>query len=121
MNESTFAGQYLATWTEPDPVRRRARLEEVWAPDGRMVVSSTGTTLHGIDEIDRHVAMVHDQNIAGRGLTFRYDQTSVAGDAVLLRSAVALPDGTVATRGVDVIFQDPAGRVTTAYMFMGID
>lgn len=93
----------------------------MWAADGRMVISSIGTTLQGVDEIDAHIAHVHDQNITGRGLRFAYDQHAEAADALLLRSSMLAPDGDVVGRGVDVVFRDADGLVHTVYMFMGID
>jgi hypothetical protein len=117
---SEFDQQYLETWTEPDPDRRRANIERVWSADGRMVVSSRGTTVQGVDAIAAHIAGVHEQNIVGRKLRFVYDQHVEADEALLLRWSMLAPDGSVAGRGVDVIFRDADGLVQTAYMFMGI-
>jgi len=116
-----FDRQYLETWTEPDPERRRANLERMWSPDGRMVVSSIDVTLRGVDEIAAHIARVHEQNIAERGLRFVYDQHVEADDALLLRWSMLAPDGSAVGRGVDLVFRDADGRVQTVYMFMGID
>jgi hypothetical protein len=118
---SDFDRQYLQTWTEPDPQRRRAQIERVWSPDGRLVVSSIGLTVTGIDEIATHIGRVHEQNIVGRGLRFVYDQHMEADDALLLRWSMLAPDGAVVGRGVDVVFRDTDGLVQTVYMFMGID
>ncbi|PZS36671.1 MAG: polyketide cyclase [Pseudonocardiales bacterium] len=118
---SEFSRQYLETWTEPDPERRRANLERMWSADGRMVVSSIGVTPCGIDEIAAHIARVHEQNIAGRGLRFVYDQDVEADDALLLRWSMLASDDSAVGRGVDVVFRDADGRVQTVYMFMGID
>jgi SnoaL-like domain len=118
---SEFDRQYLETWTEPDPERRRANIERLWAPDGRMVISPIGASVHGIDEITAHIARVHEQNIVGRGLRFAYDQHAEAQEALLLRWSMLAPDGGVVGRGVDVVFRDADGMVQTVYMFMGID
>jgi hypothetical protein len=118
---SDFDRQYLETWTEPDPQRRRANIERLWSADGRMVVSSIGLTVEGIDEIGAHIARVHDQNIVARGLRFVYDQHVEADDALLLRWSMLAPDGIVVGRGVDVIFRDVDGLAQTVYMFMGVD
>ncbi|MFV0451907.1 MAG: hypothetical protein ACK5LS_06640 [Propioniciclava sp.] len=42
-----FRQNYLSTWTDPDPEQRRRLIENVWAPDGTLVVSSPGITLRG--------------------------------------------------------------------------
>ncbi|MGI8903869.1 MAG: nuclear transport factor 2 family protein [Solirubrobacteraceae bacterium] len=118
---SEFDRQYLETWTEPDPQRRRANIERLWSADGRMVISSIGLTVSGIDEIAAHVARVHEQNIVERGLRFVYDQHAEAEDALLLRWSMLAPDDGIAGRGVDVLFRNADGLVQTVYMFMGID
>ena len=118
---SEFDRHYLETWTEPNPDRRRANIERMWSPDGRLVVSSIGVTFRGVVEIAEHVAGVHEQNIAERGLRFVYDQHAEADDALLLRWSMLAPDGSAVGRGVDVVFRDADGRVQTVYMFMGIN
>jgi len=116
-----FDQQYLQTWTEPDPDRRRANIERMWSADGRMVISPIGVTVQGVDEIAAHIAQVHEQNIAERGLRFVYDQDAEADDALLLRWSMLTPDGSAVGRGVDVVFREADGLVQTVYMFMGID
>lgn len=116
-----FNRQYLETWTEPDPERRRANIERMWAADGRMVVSSLGATVEGIDDIAAHITRVHDEHIAGNGLSFRYDQHIENADALLLRWSMVAPDDSVVARGVEVLFRDPAGLVETVYMFPGVE
>jgi hypothetical protein len=118
---SEFDQQYLETWTEPDLQQRQANIERLWAPGGRMVISPIDVTLQGTGEISEHVARVYEQNIAGRGLRFAYDQHAEAGEALLLRWSMLAPDGSVAGRGVDMVFRDADGLVETVYMFMGID
>lgn len=85
------------------------------------MVSSLGISLVGTEAITEHIARVHDDLIAGKGLRFSYDQHLESGDALLLRWSMAAPDGSVVGRGADVIFRDGDGAVTTAYMFMGMD
>jgi hypothetical protein len=116
-----FQDDYLATWTEPDPEARRRRIEKVWAPDGHLVVSSLGATVEGVDAITAHIAHVHDDLIAGKGLVFRYDQQVEAPGSVLLRWSMLAPTGTVVGRGADIVFRDDAGRAQTVHMFMGVD
>lgn len=113
--------RYLQTWTEPDPKLRRANIERIWAADGRLVVSSLGLTIDGTENIAAHITRVHDDLIADKGLRFTYDQHIQANDALLLRWSMLTPSGQAAGRGVDLLFRDPNGRVTTAYMFMGVN
>ncbi|GAA3593114.1 hypothetical protein GCM10022198_16240 [Klugiella xanthotipulae] len=113
--------QYLETWTETDPERRRLLIEQVWAAEGRLVVSSIGLTLNGVEEIAAHIGRVHEQNIVARGLRFVYDQHIEAGDALLLRWSMLSAEGNAVGRGVDLVFRDAEGRVQTVYMFMGVN
>lgn len=80
-----------------------------------------GMTVQGVDKIAAHVAYIHDQYLVGQGLSFAYDQHAEAGEALLLRWSMLTPDGSTAARGVDVVFRDADGLITTAYAFMGID
>ncbi|RRD03728.1 nuclear transport factor 2 family protein [Arachnia propionica] len=116
-----FADEYLRTWTEPDQQHRNALIEQIWAPDGVMSVSSLGITITGVADIAAHITRVHDDMIAGKGLRFVYDQEVASGDATLLRWSMLTPQGEVAGRGVDVVFRDTDGKVTAVHMFMGID
>ncbi|HOY79381.1 MAG TPA: nuclear transport factor 2 family protein [Hyphomonadaceae bacterium] len=115
-----FQEIYLSTWTEPDPEQRRSVIEAVWAPEGRLVISPAGMTLNGTEEISTHIARVHADMIAGKQLTFSYDQQLAADDATLLRWSMTAPSGDVVGRGVDVVFRNADGQVTTLYMFMGV-
>lgn len=122
MSTSTdFETEYLRTWTEADPTRRREVIESVWRPDGRMSVSSLDITVEGVDEIAAHIGRVHDELIAQKGLRFVYDQRIDSGDATLLRWSIQAATGDVVGRGADVVFRDEKGRVATAYMFMDVD
>ncbi|GAA5156473.1 hypothetical protein GCM10023321_32260 [Pseudonocardia eucalypti] len=117
---TAFQNDYLTTWTEPDPEQRRRNIERVWVPDGRLAVSSLGITIEGVGDINAHVSRVHDDLIAGKGLTFTYDQHIESDDSLLLRWSMLAPSGDVVGRGVDVVFRSPDGRVQTVYMFMGV-
>ena len=44
-----------------------------------------------------------------------------SGDALLLRWSMTAPSGDVVGRGVDTVFRDVDGKVTHAYMFMGVN
>ena len=84
-------------------------------------VSSLGITLDGRADIAAHIARVHDDLIAGKGLAFSYDQAVQSGEALLLRWSMRAPSGDVVGRGADVVLRDADGRFETVYMFMGVD
>jgi hypothetical protein len=124
MSETTtekFDQEFLETWTATDPAARRAAIERVWAPDGRMVVSPVGATLEGFDQIEAFVAKVAAENIVEKGLEFVYDQRQEADDALMLRWSMLAPGGEAVGRGVEVLFRDADGKVKTAYVFLGVD
>jgi hypothetical protein len=118
---SAFQNDYLSTWTEPDAENRRRNIDQMWAPAGRLVVSSLGITVEGVADIAAHITRVHDDMIAGKGLVFVYDQHAEAGDCLLLRWSLLAPSGDVAGRGVDLVFRDAEGRAETVYMFTGVN
>ena len=93
----------------------------MWAPHGSPHISSPSLSLNGTADIAAHIGRVHDDLIVGKGLTFNYDQRLKSGDALLLRWSMTVPGGNVIGRGVDTVFRDVDGRVTRAYMFMGVN
>jgi hypothetical protein len=42
----------------------------MWAPDGRLAVSSLGLTIEGVDDINAQISQVQDDLIADKGLAF---------------------------------------------------
>ena len=116
-----FDATYLSTWTEPDAGKRLALIEQMWAPHGSLHISSHALPLTGTADIAEHINRVHNDRIAGNGLTFSYDQRMESGDALLLRWSMTAPSGEVVGRGVDTVFRDVDGKVTRAYMFMGVN
>jgi hypothetical protein len=71
--------------------QRRRNIEQTWAPDGRLAVSSLGSTIEGVDDINAHISQVHDDLIADNGLAFTYDQHIEPGDCLLLRWSMLAP------------------------------
>lgn len=119
--DADFDASYLRTWTEPDADQRRALIEQMWTPHGSLHISSPALTITGTADIAEHINRVHNDRIAGQGLIFSYDQRMESGDALLLRWSMTAPSGDVVGRGVDTVFRDVDGKVTRAYMFMGVN
>lgn len=119
--DSNFDAIYLRTWTEPDADKRRALIERVWSPQGSLHISSPQLSITGTGNITAHIEHVHQDRIASQGLTFTYDQHLESGDALLLRWSMTAPNGEVVGRGVNTVFRDAEGKVTRAYMFMGVN
>jgi hypothetical protein len=119
---SKFSEEFLATWTETDPDARRAAVERVWSPEGRMLIGPpVGATLEGRDQIAGFLTKVNAENIVEKGLTFVYDAEQEAGDATMLRWSMLTPASDVVGRGVEVLHRGADGKVETAYVFLGVD
>ena len=116
-----FTRDYLATWTEPEDGRRNDRTNAPGSSDGTLSASSLGVTLSGTDAIATHITGVHNDLIAGKGLTFSYDQQLVSGETLLLRWSMRAPSGDVVGRGIDTVTFDADERVRTVHMFMGVE
>ena len=116
-----FTRDYLSTWSEPDQDRRGDLIRGLWSSNGTLSVSSLGITLSGTDAIAAHISGVHDDLIAGKGLTFGYDQQVVSGETLLLRWSMRTPSGDIVGRGVDTVTFDGDGRIDSAHMFMGVE
>ena len=95
--------------------------EQVWAPHGSLQFSSFGLAPNGSADIAANTGGIHYDLIVGKGLTCSYDQRLESGDALLLRWSMTAPNGDVGGRGVDTVFRDSDGKVTRAYMFMGVN
>ncbi|WP_327682319.1 hypothetical protein [Kitasatospora sp. NBC_00458] len=129
-----IAGRYVALWTESDAARRRAAVEELWAPDGvhllqppeeirkqaaELGFGGTALEARGHDALEERVTRAYEEFVAGGEFTFRG-----SGEAVRLRDAVrltwemvAVAGGEVVGGGVDVLVLDGAGRIVTDYQF----
>ena len=116
-----FDAGSLRTWTEPGAGRRRALSEKMGPPPGSLHISSPALTVTGTADIAEHINRVHNDRIAGQGLIFSYDQRMESGDALLLRWSMTARSGDVVGLGVDTVFRDVDGKVTRAYMFMGVN
>jgi hypothetical protein len=50
--------------------QRRRNIEQMWAPDGRLAVSSLGLIIERVDDINAQISQVRDHPIADKGLAF---------------------------------------------------
>jgi len=64
--------------------QRRRHIDQMWAPDGRLAVSSLRLTTQGVDDVNAHISQVHDDPDRDKGLAFTYDQHIESGDCLLL-------------------------------------
>ncbi|GIF71658.1 nuclear transport factor 2 family protein [Asanoa siamensis] len=110
----TLAERYIAIWNETDPAERRARIDELWAPDARYV--DPLAVAEGRDAIDATVAAVQGQF---PGMTFRL-AGPVDGHHDQARFTWELgPEGGQAPiAGFDVVTTDDTGRLTQVLGFL---
>ena len=136
-NPDSLADRYIAVWTEPDPVRRRAAVEELWAPDGchvlhlpetireeaaRLGFDTVELRATGYAAIELRVERAFQEFVAPGELTFRG-----RGDAVLLADTVKLTwemvqvgSGEVVGGGVDFLTLGEKGLIKSDYQFPGL-
>ncbi|MCX5064841.1 nuclear transport factor 2 family protein [Micromonospora lupini] len=109
-----LAERYIAIWNETDPARRRAAIDDVWAPDARYV--DPLAVAEGREAVDATIAAVQGQF---PGMTFRLDGP-VDGHHDQVRFTWELgPDGVEAPIvGFDVAVLDGNGRLSQVLGFL---
>jgi hypothetical protein len=108
MSVEAVIDQYCEAWSDPDPARRKALLDKVWADGG----AYTDPTVHlaGAAALLDHVTMVQTKRPGGRvarvrAVDFHHDVACFYWQAIL-------PDGTVVREGLDLAIFDDAGRLS---------
>jgi hypothetical protein len=109
-----LAERYIAIWNETDPAKRRASIDDLWAPDARYV--DPLAVAEGRDAIDATIAAVQGQF---PGMTFRL-AGPVDGHHNQARFTWELgPDGVEAPIvGFDVATTDGDGRISQVLGFL---
>ncbi len=106
--------QYLASWNETDPGRRRALIRELWAEDGSY--TDPLAAAHGRDEIDAAIAAVQSQF---PGLTFRLlGAVDSHHQQARFRWGLGAPGAETLAEGFDVAVADGDGRLTAVLGFL---
>ena len=106
---------YAAAWSEPDPARRRAYLEKVWAPGG--TYTDPATHAEGVDALLNAIAAFHKQFpgvkiVATSHADYHHH---------MLRFSWRMTDGAGATRMEGIDFGELAadGRIKRIVGFFG--
>ncbi|MFF0014489.1 nuclear transport factor 2 family protein [Streptomyces sp. NPDC005374] len=115
MSDNGFVERYLAVWNEPDPVRRRKAVAEVWHEDA--LYANTGREFKGHAEIEEAVTEAYDEFVA-KGFAFRLHAHAVNHTTARLTWDMAPKDGgDVVARGTEYLAFAPDGRVLTDHQF----
>jgi uncharacterized protein len=112
-----FIDRYIDMWNEPDPTRRRAVIEELWAPDA---VNTTVTMQAvGHDEVTARVGRAYDAYVGTGVHRFELHQPTVAhhGAVRVWWRMVTTDDGTVAATGHEFLVLDDDGRIACDHQF----
>jgi hypothetical protein len=100
MREPTeIVDRYIAFWNEPDPDRRRAAIEDLWAEDGAHLL-----------EPPEDVAAIVSR--PGVGLTARLEARG--------HDELVAPEGEAIGAGHDFLVLSAEGRILRDYQFRGV-
>ncbi|GAA0247349.1 hypothetical protein [Cryptosporangium japonicum] len=130
-----LADRYAAVWNEPDADRRRARIAELWAPDGvhvlqppeelRKAAAELGfdrSTLEarGAESLEFRIRRAYDSFVAPGAYRFRArpDAERLADVVKFHWEMVGHDDGEVAAVGCEVLVLDRDGRIARDYQFI---
>ena len=112
----TFVDRYLAMWNEPDADRRRALVEELWAPSA---INATATLeAVGHDEITARVTRAFDAFVGTGEHRFEEHRPYAAHHgAVRVWWQMVRTDGAVAAAGQEFLVLDGDGRILSDHQF----
>ncbi|WP_406872683.1 nuclear transport factor 2 family protein [Aminobacter sp. P9b] len=113
---TSLIDRYCAVWNEPDPVRRKASLEAVWA-EGATYTDPRADAV-GADELLAHIANIR----AGRpgAVIVRTSAVDLHHGIARFGWRVVEADGTPLPEGIDVAFLTPDGeRIERIVGFFG--
>ena len=89
--------RYCTGWDEPDPARRRAILQEVWAEDGRYTDPAVDVT--GVDALSAHIGRVLETYPGSR--IERLSTVDLHHAMLRFTFRRVLADGTARPEGID--------------------
>lgn len=112
-----FIADYMAMWHEPDPVRRRARVVALWAPDAENVTRRF--VVRGLDEIAARVDRAHQEWVADKGFVFRPAGNTSAHNHLIKFVWEMVPGagGPVDSRGLDIFVLTADDKIRALYQF----
>jgi hypothetical protein len=112
-----FVERYMEMWNEPDPAKRRASIDAMWAPDAANYTETMEAV--GLDAIDARVTRAYEAYV-GTGLhRFRPHRPHLShhGAVRVWWEMVTVADGQVAAVGQEFLVLDGDGRIRSDHQF----
>jgi hypothetical protein len=113
-----FVDRYVELWNEPDAQVRRRTIEELWAPGGANYTASKGWV--GYDALEARVSSAYEAYVSGGKYLFRTHLPPVGhhGTVKVTFEMVSIPDGEVASIGIEFLVLDERGRISSDHQFI---
>ena len=130
-----LADRYMALWNEPDAVRRRRMIAELWTEEGRHILqppqeirgiaARPGLALtaileaRGYEEIEARAASAYEHWVGSEGLSFRgRDDAERLGDVVKFHWEAVAKGGELFAVGLNFLVLAADGRIERDYTFV---
>jgi hypothetical protein len=111
-----FLDRYMSMWNEPDGIRRRTLVEELWASDA--VNATPNLEAIGHDAIEARVTSAFDHYVGTGEHRFESHEPPVAHHgAVRVWWRMVTGDGTIAAVGQEFLVLDDDGRIVSDHQF----
>lgn len=109
---------YAALWNEPDPMRRKASIAQLWTADGRHFVKTQAVCGH--EALERRVQVSHEKNVRDAGCLFRISGAAqqLPGVVTFHWQMVVAATGEVMATGLEFLALDAEGLIVTDYQFI---
>lgn len=117
-NIDELANQYVAVWNEPDALKRRRDIEQLWAQDGLHFTPTR--EVKGYDALEARVEEAHNTYVRDQGFVFRVSGDPLGHHGVIKFSWVMVDPKSeaISTAGSDVLHLDESGYITTDHQFI---
>jgi len=113
-----LADRYAAVWNEPDPAVRRAKIEQLWRPDGEHFVKTKEA--RGYAALEERVSGAYDKNVRIGGHTFRAVRNAQGLHDVITFNWEMIEPATleVLAVGLEFLRVDADGRIVSDHQFI---
>lgn len=135
MDAHELTERYVEVWNEPDPVRRRKTIEELWAmqgvhllqapaaiaePAANLGFGSFALEARGHVALERRVRRSHEEFVSSGNFRFRSrgDTSQVDHVVKFTWEMVSAERDEVAAVGLEILVLDPEDRIAADYQFI---